>query len=36
MVGGAPITGDFANQIGADGYSTDAAGAATLAKKLAS
>jgi methanogenic corrinoid protein MtbC1 len=36
IVGGAPITQDFANQVGADGYSTDAAGAATLAKKLAS
>jgi methanogenic corrinoid protein MtbC1 len=36
IVGGAPITQDFANQVGADGYSTDAAGAANLAKKLAS
>ncbi|MDR2484937.1 MAG: corrinoid protein [Treponema sp.] len=35
MVGGAPITQEFADQIGADGYSTDAAGAAQLAKKLA-
>jgi methanogenic corrinoid protein MtbC1 len=35
MVGGAPITEDFATQIGADGYSSDAAGAAILAKKLA-
>jgi methanogenic corrinoid protein MtbC1 len=35
MVGGAPITQDFANQIGADGFSTDAAGAAVIAKKLA-
>ncbi|GHU50041.1 cobalamin-binding protein [Spirochaetia bacterium] len=36
IVGGAPITEDFAKEVGADGYSTDAAGAAVLAKKLAS
>jgi methanogenic corrinoid protein MtbC1 len=36
IVGGAPITQEFADQVGADGYSTDAAGAANLAKKLAS
>jgi methanogenic corrinoid protein MtbC1 len=36
IIGGAPITEDFAQQIGADGYAADAAGAATLAKKLAS
>jgi methylmalonyl-CoA mutase cobalamin-binding domain/chain len=35
MVGGAPITQDFADSIGADGYSSDAAGAAKLAAKLA-
>ena len=34
LVGGAPITQEFADQIGADGYSTDAASAADLAKKL--
>ncbi len=34
MVGGAPITQSFADEIGADGYSEDAASAATLAKKL--
>ena len=34
MVGGAPITQSFADQIGAQGYSSDAASAATLAKKL--
>lgn len=34
MVGGAPITQAFADEIGADGYSEDAASAATLAKKL--
>ena len=34
LVGGAPITQEFADQIGADGYSTDAASAAELAKKL--
>jgi methanogenic corrinoid protein MtbC1 len=36
IVGGAPITEDFAKQLGADGYTTDAASAAVLAKKLAS
>lgn len=34
MVGGAPITQAFADEIGADGYSEDAAGAAILAKEL--
>jgi methanogenic corrinoid protein MtbC1 len=34
MVGGAPITQEFADQIGAEGYSPDAASAAQLAKKL--
>ena len=34
MVGGAPITQQFADQIGADGYSPDAASAVHLAKKL--
>lgn len=34
MVGGAPITQAFADEIGADGYSEDAASAATLAKNL--
>jgi len=34
IVGGAPITQAFADQIGADGYSEDAAGAAELAKKV--
>ena len=34
MVGGAPITQEFADEIGADGYSEDAASAATLAKDL--
>ncbi len=34
LVGGAPITQEFADQIGADGYSTDAASAAGLAKQL--
>lgn len=35
MVGGAPITQAFADEIGADGYSEDAASAAQLAKQLA-
>jgi corrinoid protein of di/trimethylamine methyltransferase len=34
IVGGAPITEQFSDAIGADGYSADAAGAAALAKKL--
>lgn len=34
MVGGAPITAEFAKQIGADGYSADAAAAAILAKSF--
>jgi 5-methyltetrahydrofolate--homocysteine methyltransferase len=36
MVGGAPVTQTFADKIGADGYSPDAAGAVTIARKLAS
>lgn len=35
MIGGAPITQEFADEIGADGYSEDAASAAALGKKLA-
>jgi 5-methyltetrahydrofolate--homocysteine methyltransferase len=34
MVGGAPLTQSFADSIGADGYSADAASAADLAVKL--
>ncbi len=34
MVGGAPLTEDYAKEIGADGYSPDAASAVDLAKKL--
>ncbi len=34
MIGGAPITQNFADEIGADGYSADAASAAEMAKKL--
>ncbi len=34
MVGGAPVTGSWANDIGADGYSEDAMGAVELAKRL--
>lgn len=34
MVGGAPITQRFADEIGADGFSRDAAGAAVMAKEL--
>ncbi len=35
MVGGAPVTQNYANEIGADGYAPDAASAAELAKKFA-
>ena len=34
MVGGAPVTKQFAMEIGADGYSPDASSAVDLAKKL--
>ncbi len=36
MVGGAPLSEDFARQIGADGYAPDASRAVTLAKSLLS
>jgi corrinoid protein of di/trimethylamine methyltransferase len=35
MVGGAPVTKSWAEEIGADGYSEDAIGAVNLAKQLA-
>lgn len=34
IIGGAPVTQAFADQIGADGYASNAASAADLAKKL--
>ena len=34
MVGGAPVTESFAQQIGADGYADDASSAAALARRL--
>lgn len=34
MIGGAPVTQDYANEIGADGYSADAASAVDLALTL--
>ena len=34
MIGGAPVTQDFSDQIGTDGYASNAASAADLAKKL--
>ncbi len=34
MIGGAPVTQAFANQIGADGYASNAASASDLAKRL--
>lgn len=36
MIGGAPVTQSFCYQIGADGYSEDAAAAAELAERLVS
>ena len=35
MIGGAPVTQAFADQIGADGYASNASSAAELAKKFA-
>jgi 5-methyltetrahydrofolate--homocysteine methyltransferase len=35
MIGGAPVTQDFANQIGADGYAANAASASEMARQLA-
>jgi 5-methyltetrahydrofolate--homocysteine methyltransferase len=35
MIGGAPVTDDFANQIGADAYASNAAAAAEIATKFA-
>jgi len=34
MVGGAPVTDNWADEIGADGYGEDAIGAVTVAKRL--
>jgi 5-methyltetrahydrofolate--homocysteine methyltransferase len=34
MLGGAPVTAAYAQEIGADGYAADAAGAVELARKL--
>ncbi|MCU0488287.1 MAG: corrinoid protein [Anaerolineales bacterium] len=34
IIGGAPVTQEFANQIGADGYSADASRAVSLAQSL--
>ncbi len=34
MIGGAPVTKRFANEIGADGFAMEAAGATDLARKL--
>ncbi len=34
MIGGAPVTQDFADQIGADGYASNAASASDLAREL--
>lgn len=34
MIGGAPVTAEYAESIGADGYAADASQAATLAKAL--
>ena len=34
IIGGAPVTQNFANEIGADGYAADAASAVTLVKDI--
>jgi 5-methyltetrahydrofolate--homocysteine methyltransferase len=34
IIGGAPITQQYAEEIGADGYSDNAAGAVNLARRL--
>jgi 5-methyltetrahydrofolate--homocysteine methyltransferase len=34
MIGGAPVTQDFADKIGADGFAPDAASAVDIAKSL--
>jgi 5-methyltetrahydrofolate--homocysteine methyltransferase len=34
MVGGAPVTGQYAQAIGADGYGESAAAAVALARRL--
>jgi 5-methyltetrahydrofolate--homocysteine methyltransferase len=34
LIGGAPVTASFADEIGADGYSPDAAGAVVVARSL--
>jgi methanogenic corrinoid protein MtbC1 len=34
MIGGAPVTQQYADQIGADGYSDNANGAVAVARKL--
>lgn len=34
MIGGAPVTQEYANEIGADGFGMDASQAASLAKKM--
>jgi len=36
MIGGAPVTQDYADEIGADGYAPDAASAVDLAAELIS
>jgi len=36
MIGGAPVTQSFADEIGADGFAADAGSAARLAKELVS
>ncbi|MDD2361016.1 MAG: cobalamin-binding protein, partial [Syntrophaceticus schinkii] len=34
MIGGAPVTQDYADEIGADGYAADAGNAIDLCKQL--
>jgi 5-methyltetrahydrofolate--homocysteine methyltransferase len=34
VIGGAPVTQEYADQVGADGYAADAASAVEVARKL--
>jgi 5-methyltetrahydrofolate--homocysteine methyltransferase len=34
LIGGAPVTREYADEIGADGYAADASQAASLAKSM--
>ena len=36
MIGGAPVTQEFADEVGSDGYASDAAGAVAVAREFMS